>query len=667
MRSVIAMSLLALLCSSALAKDSEFVVVDAFRLDDVRESPSDSEASVVEVTAGKHELTVVCFLGTECPLAKLYATRLRELAGEFTEVQFIGVNSNVQDSVGEVAEYAKRHQLSFPMVKDHENEVADQFEAVRTPEVFVLDEQLAVRYRGRIDDQYMPGVSRKSPTRNELREAIVELRAGKAVTTPHTEAVGCFIGRVKKATTKSASSDVTYCKQVSRILQERCVECHREGEIGPFQLEEYDEVVGWADTILEVIDDGRMPPWHANPEHGEFVNARLIPKAEKELLQKWVDAGMPYGDAKELPEPAEYTSGWRLDGEPDMIVEMCDTAFEVPADGTVEYQYFVVDPKFEEDKWITGAQIIPGNPSVVHHSIAFVRPPDGARFRGIGWLTAYVPGARNGTFPKDSAVFVPAGSKFVFQQHYTPNGTDQSDITKMGITFADDKDITHEVYTVVGIDQEFEIPPNTADHKVSARVGYLPRDAELLSINPHMHLRGKTFRCFAEQEDGERALLLDVPNYDFNWQHTYRLKHPIPLSQLDKIEFDVTFDNSEANPVNPDPTEYVSWGDQTWEEMAVAFFEVKEPREKPKATPTKSTEEQVKTVSKSNEVSPEKRKRMQREADRILSKFDENKDGLVTELEAPFAFRRVFWQIDKDRDKKLSRSEIEEAARHRVN
>jgi len=664
MRKVIALILLALICSPAYSSDSELVVVDAFRLEDVRVSPADT-ANIVEVTAGKHELTVVCFLGTECPLAKLYASRLRELASEFPEVQFVGVNSNVQDSTREVADYAKEHKFSFPMLKDHRNEVADQFAAVRTPEVFVLDKQLAVRYRGRIDDQYMPGVARKGPTRNELREAIAELRAGKAVTTPHTKAVGCFIGRAKKSVTESASNEVTYCKQVSRILQKRCVECHRKGEIGPFQLEEYDGVVGWADTILEVIEDGRMPPWHANPDHGEFVNARHIPKAEKELLQKWVDAGMPYGDANELPDRVEYKNGWRLDREPDLILKMCDAPFDVPADGTVEYQYFVVDPKFEEDKWITGAQLVPGNPSVVHHSIAFVRPPDGARFRGIGWLTAYVPGARNGTFPKGSAVFVPAGSKFVFQQHYTPNGTAQSDITKLGMTFADEKDITHEVYTLVGIDQEFEIPPNATDHKVSARV-YLPSGGELLSINPHMHLRGKTFRCFAEQ-DGERNLLLDVPKYDFNWQHTYRLKQPIPVSQLEKLEFDVTFDNSEANPVNPNPSEYVSWGDQTWEEMAVAFFEVKEAREQPEPGDKPRAKTKTKVAKKAPEVSAEKRKRMQQEADRILSKLDKDKDGLVTVREAPYAFRRIFWQIDTDHDQKLSRGEIEEAARYRVN
>ena len=327
--------------------------------------------------------------------------------------------------------------------------------------MFVLDEEFTVRYRGRIDDQYMPGVSKSKATRHDLQVAMEELLSGKDVTQPLTEPEGCFIGRVRQAV---QSGDVTYCKQVSRVLRKHCVECHRDGEIGPFQLDEYEEVVGWADTIIEVIDDGRMPPWHADPDHGEFANARNMPSDAKELLRKWVEAGLPYGNADDLPPASRLTKGWRLSREPDLILSMSERECKVPADGTVEYQYFVVDPGFKEDKWITGAQLVPGNSAVVHHSIVFVRPPDGARFRGIGWLTAYVPGTRVGSFPEGSAVLVPAKSKLVFQQHYTPNGTEQTDITKLGLTFGNEEEITHEVYTLVGIDQEFEIPPQTSRH-----------------------------------------------------------------------------------------------------------------------------------------------------------------------------------------------------------
>jgi peroxiredoxin len=602
------------------------------------------------------QLTVVCFLGTECPLAKLYGPRLAKLAKEFSQVRFIGINSNVQDSTDDIAVYAANHEIGFQLLKDHRNEIADRFQAVRTPEVFVLDQEFQLQYRGRIDDQYTPGVARKNPTRADLQIAIEELLAGKVVSQPTTEATGCFIGRVKRPV---ESSDVTYCDQIARVLAKHCVECHRQDEIGPFRLDEYEEIVGWADTILEVIDDGRMPPWHANPLHGDFANARHMPEADKELLRNWVHAGLPYGDAKELPEPLPYTDGWQLPRTPDMVLSMSPREFVIPADGTVEYQYFVVDPKFEADKWITGAQIIPGNRAVVHHSIVFVRPPDGARFRGIGWLTAYVPGLRAGAFPDGSAIMVPAGSKLVFQQHYTPSGTEQTDITKVGLLFGDDQDIKDEVYTLVGIDQEFEIPPHAKSHKVSSSVASFPEHGQLLAIMPHMHVRGRSFRLFTKR-DNQTEILLDVPNYDFNWQHSYRLVEPLPLSSIDELKFDITFDNSSSNLANPDPAQHVTWGDQTWEEMAVAFFEVLEPREKPESAKADQPHS-VDTLTLGIQT------RMKAEADRMLNAFDKNKDGEIIPNETPIAFRRHgFWEIDRDGNGRLSRDEIEQAARRRV-
>ena len=176
--------------------------------------------------------------------------------------------------------------------------------------------------------------------------------------------------------------------------------------------------------------------------------------------------------------------------------------FVVPADGTVEYQYFVVDPGFTEDRWVTAAQVIPGNPAIVHHSIVFIRPPDGARFRGVGWLGAYVPGQRTFLLPPGRARFVPAGSKLVFQQHYTPNGQAQEDLTRVGLLFGDAAEITHEVFTLVGIDQEFEIPPYAPAFTVDGQVRWFPPRGELLAIMPHMHLRGKSFRFWATDGSG---------------------------------------------------------------------------------------------------------------------------------------------------------------------
>lgn len=632
--------------------------IERFELPD-----ANNQSVVVAPSAGiagnsEGQLTVICFLGTECPLAKLYAPRLSKMAEEFPEVRFFGINSNRQDSLEELGQYVADHAIPFPVLKDFRNEVADQFGAKRTPEVFVLDGDFRVRYRGRIDDQYLPGVSRLAAEKHELREALVELLAGKEVTHQLTDAVGCIIGRVREPV---VDNEINYCNQVSRLLQQHCVECHRTGEIGPFRLDDYEEVVGWGEMMLEVVEEGRMPPWHANPEIGEFENSRHMPDTAKTTLRAWVDAGMPYGNPKDLPPPLKTTDNWRLPHQPDLVLSMSQREFMVPEDGTVEYQYFVVDPGFTEDKWITGAQIVPGNASVVHHSIVFVRPPDGSRFRGIGWLTAYVPGSRAGTFPPGHAIKVPAKSKLVFQQHYTPNGTEQSDLTTLGLTFGEDAEITHEVYTLVGIDQQFEIPPHAKNHIVRNQVHNLPRQATLRSIMPHMHFRGKSFRLFAKQGDRE-TIMLDVPRYDFNWQHAYQLKDPVPLASLDKLHFEVAFDNSAANPVNPNPDEHVTWGDQTWEEMAVAFFEVSEPRDKSKEVTDKSVaRDEAKTT-------PEQERKIAAEVERILGRFDHNQDGIVEPEETTTVFRRyAFWQIDENRDRKITRKEIEESARWRVN
>ncbi|MCA9017101.1 MAG: redoxin domain-containing protein, partial [Planctomycetaceae bacterium] len=532
-----------------------------------------ADGGIVELTEKpQQKVTVVCFLGAECPLARLYGPKLNEMSAAYESqgVKFIGVNSNQQDSLEDVKKYVKRYEIRFPLAKDYNNLVSDRFEAVRTPEVFVLDKQLNVKYRGRIDNQYLPGISRAETTSHDLKQALDQVLAGQPVDVASTKPNGCFIGRVKQT---EVTTSLTVCKEVAAVLNRHCVECHRKGEIAPFGLTDYDEVRGWADTMLETIDDGRMPPWHASPKYGHYANARFMSEDEKKILRDWVAGGMPFGDVKDLPKPPQFREGWHLPQVPEAVYEMRKQPFVVPKEGVVEYQYFVVDPGFKEDKWITGAQVLPGNRSVVHHAIVFIRPPDGSNFQGIGWLTAYVPGQRINMLPPGRGRKIPAGSKLVFQMHYTPTGSVQEDVSKVGLIFGKEEEITHEVFTLIGIDQEFEIPPNTKDFPVSAKVRRIPPQAELLAIAPHMHLRGKSFRLFMKQKE-KSEILLDVPHYDFNWQHIYELNQPMQLDDIDSLEFTVKFDNSKENPFNPDPNEYVTWGDQTWEEMAIAFFEV---------------------------------------------------------------------------------------------
>jgi len=262
------------------------------------------------------QLVVVAFLGTECPLAKLYGPRLAELQRDYASksVAFIGIDANRQDLGTEIAHYAREAQIEFPLVKDAGNVIADQFGAQRTPEVFVLDKDRVVRYWGRIDDQYGfldKGVAyqRTEPNRRDLAVALDELLAGNDVSQSLTAVQGCLIGRVKEPV---ANSDVTYSNQIARILNARCVECHRPGQIAPFPLTSYDETVGWADMIQEVVSERRMPPWHADPSIGHFSNDVRLTNDELASIEKWVKNGAPEGNPKDLPEQPKFTEGWRI-------------------------------------------------------------------------------------------------------------------------------------------------------------------------------------------------------------------------------------------------------------------------------------------------------------------------------------------------------------------
>jgi len=625
------------------------------------------DEGVVEVKSGDKRLTVVCFVGTECPLVQLYSVRLSQMADEFRDrdVRFIAINSNRQDTVEDIRQYLNRQSLSFPLVRDEGNVVADQYGATRTPEVFVLDKNLNITYQGRIDDQYDPGITRNAATRQDLRIAIEETLSEKPVSVPKTDVVGCMIGKFKRMPSRvasgHASSGVTYCRDVSRVFQRHCVECHRKGEIGPFSLEAFENAVGWADTSMEVIDNGRMPPWHADPDHGNFSNARYMPEADKQILRDWIAAGTPEGDVADLPEPVEYSNGWQLSREPDLIVEMRDRPYVVPSEGTVEYQYFVVDPKFTEDQWVTGAQIMPGNRAVVHHAIVFIRPPDGSEFRGIGWLTAYVPGQRLVEMPPGHARRIPAGSRLVFQMHYTVNGSVQEDTTKVGITFGKRDEITDEVITLIGIDQEFEIPPNAANHEVTGKIRRLPKNGRVLGVAPHMHVRGKGFRLFSDR-DGKSETLLHVPNYDFNWQHSYVFAEPLDLNGIEELRFQATFDNSSGNPFNPDPSQWVTWGDQTWEEMAVVFLEVAEPLDRP----TTATTAETPVDSQLTEASTAREAKIRKFVEDFFAQVDTNGDGVVAKSEAPIAVRGSFNRFDRNGDNIATKDEVRQLAESRI-
>ena len=500
--------------------------IDSFQLVDV------DEQTWSLTQFADQPVVVVVFLGTECPLARVYAPRLDRLAQEFAPrgVTLLGIVSNRQDDLDKIRHFTQLCGIGFPVLYDPEHAVADQFGALRTPEAFVLDRDRQLRYRGRIDDQYgfreQSGFQRHEPTQHDLREAIICLLEDRPIEHPTTDAPGCLIGRVS---TPRENAPITWSNRIVRIFQRHCQECHRPGEIGPFSLVEYEDTLGWERTILEVVQQRRMPPWHAAPEYGQFANDLRLSDDDLRAIERWVADGAPEGDPSDLPSPVNFPSGWQIP-EPDAVYYMSDEPFTVPAEGRIEYQYFSVDPGFVEDRWVKAVECRPGNRAVVHHINVFAAPPelgDDYQREDLTYhmLWAYAPGFRASAFPSGVAAQIRAGSRLVFQMHYTATGTPQQDRSSVGLVFASPDEVERRIEWGLAANPFLEIPPHAANHEVDATYEF-EQDMLLYALVPHLHLRGKSFRFEALYRDDTTEILLDVPRYDFNWQNSYVFTNP---------------------------------------------------------------------------------------------------------------------------------------------
>ena len=393
----------------------------------------------------------------------------------------------------------------------------------------------------------------------------------------------------------------TWSKDVAPIVQKNCQTCHRPGEIGPFSLLTYQDARRKATKIKDAVADKVMPPWFADPHFGKFSNAMGLTPAAIDTIVKWVDGGAPEGDPRDLPKPTEWVEGWTI-GKPDMVVEI-PQPFEVPASGVIEYQHVIVPTNFTEDRWIQASEIRPTERSVVHHLIAFIREPKSKWFRGqkagvfftapkdtkdeeteVGalpsdWLVGYAPGQPAEILEPGQAKLIKAGSDIIFQMHYTTHGHATTDRTRLGIVFAKTPP-KERVLTLSAVNDKFKIPPGDPNHRVDAsfEVG---TDVTLASLHPHMHGRGKDFEYRVVFPDGKTDTLLRVPRFDWHWQQWYTLEKPIALPKGTRIDCTAHFDNSPNNPEAADPTKEVIWGEQSWDEMMVGFFNLSFPANLP--------------------------------------------------------------------------------------
>jgi mono/diheme cytochrome c family protein len=383
----------------------------------------------------------------------------------------------------------------------------------------------------------------------------------------------------------AADAPVTFTKDVAPILYKNCVECHRPTMFAPMSLVTFDEARPWARSIKQRVTARTMPPWGADPAHGTFKNDPRLSEADIETIAKWVEAGAPKGEDKDLPAAPQLVEGWTI-GKPDAVFTM-DEEFTIPPTGAIPYKYFRVPTNLTEDKWIQAIEIKPGARAQVHHVIAFTQPAGSPLKPGgelgptnIGGVTPNKPGL---VFAPGVARLLRGNSDIVMQIHYTTNGTETKDRTTVGIIYATQPP-TKIAAGGMAINPRFVIPANDGNAEVKATTT-LARDTTLTAMTPHMHVRGKDMTYIAHYPDGTSETLLSVPKWDFNWQITYMLATPKVLPKGTQLEVIAHYDNSANNKFNPDPSKDVRWGDQTWEEMMIGFFStIAEPAAVP-ATP----------------------------------------------------------------------------------
>jgi hypothetical protein len=522
---------------------------------------------------------VVIFMGTECPLVQLYIPSLRDLEREYRtlDASFVGVFPNASDHPIRVAQFAHDNDLAFPVFRDVRASLADALHVKRTPTAVVLGSDFQVLYRGKIDDQYRAGGRKPDVTRHFLREALAAVVTGTRVRLPSTLATGCLIERHRE---QPRSDSVTYHEHVAPILQRSCQSCHRTGQVGPFELLTYEDARRHAAMIAEVTQDRRMPPWQPvmNPEFGMLLDDHRLSDDEVEILSKWEAAGAAEGDRKQSPTPREWPDEWQF-GEADAVFSV-DETFVLPATGVLPYQYFQIQTDFPDHRWVKSVQVKPGNARVVHHIHVHITHPKSPKPYGMlgAWqlygfngekarvIGSYLPGRPVFTLRDGHALFLPRGTKLTFEVHYTPTGREEEDrASSIAFEFADQPP-KHRVRDEFVYKRELAIPAHNPHYALTNTYRF-QQASKILSLTPHMHIRGKHWRFELAYPDGERKTILTVPRWDYEWQGVYRFAEPIKVPQGTEVLCTAHWDNSVYNPNNSDPSIDVTWGMQSEDEM----------------------------------------------------------------------------------------------------
>lgn len=538
-----------------------------------------ASALVAQKQIPQPKAKVVLFLSTDCPVSSLYSTRIAKLAAE-CEKQGVPIEAyfpNAGETASEMNKYLAERKLKIAARLDSGAKRARELAVGTIPTAVVLDAKGQVAYTGAIDDNKQADRVKQT----YLATALSEVLKGKIPRTPVTKPFGCIL---MPSSVADDEPKVTFARDIAPIIYNHCTKCHRPNETAPFNLTTYDDVKKWAPNIVAAVRAGRMPPWKAVAGYGEFHDANLLSETQKQLLEAWAEEGSPRGDAAKEPRAPTFSSEWAL-GTPDAVLTP-EREFTLEPDGNDVYRQFVVKTNFKETVYVQAMDVRPGNRRVVHHVIAFLDStgtarkkeaaakdgqPGYATFGGPGFIPAgslggWAPGLQARRLPPGVALEIKPGTDVVIQVHYHKSGKEEKDRTKLGLYFAKEP-VTSKCQLAWILNPMFTLKPGDNEAKVRTEFP-IPVNVTAYAIMPHMHLLGKSMKATLRKPDGTTEPLVYVDDWDFNWQMTYHYKHPRKLPAGSRIIVEGVYDNSAANPRNPNnPPKPVRWGEETTDEM----------------------------------------------------------------------------------------------------
>ncbi|MFT5286622.1 MAG: hypothetical protein ACI8TQ_002792 [Planctomycetota bacterium] len=536
-----------------------------------------------------HPVTFV-FIDTECPISNRFAPRLNELHEAATEVgvAFYGVLSTPGLTVKAATNYRDEYKLRFPILFDRSGDLAKRLRPTHVPEAFVVDRLDQITYRGRIDDRFAAvGKPKTKFSSHDLLDAINAVSEGTQKSPERTDPIGCLF---EAWATPIPAEEVTYSRDIAPILNANCVQCHRPDDVAPFALQTFEQASKRAGMIAMVTGQRIMPPWRAERGFGRFRDERFLSSRQIDLLKKWADSGAPRGDAKdELPLAPVSETRWRL-GEPDLEVQM-PMDYPVPAAGEDIYRYFVIPSESLTDKAVASVDFRPGNPAVVHHCLAYIDYSGWAREQDAKsdepgfavWgndlsgrmqpVTGWAPGSPPSVYPDGIAMELKRGGDFVLEVHYHPNGKATTDKSALALYFTDEP-IEKFADTIFMGTEDVDI--EAGDGAYARRIYMdVPADITLIDVLPHMHFIGRSVEAFATTPDGQALPLIKISDWDFRWQDTYVYREPLRLPKGSRINAFFEYDNTAANPFNPNsPPARIQEGWQTTDEMCIFYMTV---------------------------------------------------------------------------------------------